>query len=80
MIKIAARQNCRAFLRRISTGNGHARPHAARNSHVVVHSLLCDAGSAYRNRPTGGLLLIASHRSVQQTSAIDRRRRNPHSV
>jgi hypothetical protein len=40
-----------------------------------------DTGSADRDRPTGFVIpLIASRTSVQQTSATDRRRRNPHSV
>ena len=81
MIKVGARQNCRAFLLRLSTGNGHARPRAALESHLVVRSLLCDTGSAHRNRSTEVVMpLIASHTSVQQTSATDRRRRNPHSA
>jgi hypothetical protein len=81
MIKVGARQNCTAFLCRLSTGNGQARPRAALDSHLVVRSLLCDAGSADRNPPNGVFIpLIASHTSVQQTSATDRRRQNPHSV
>jgi hypothetical protein len=75
MIKVDAWQNCRAFLRRLSTGNGKARPRAALDSHLVVRSPLCDAGSAERNRSNGVVIpLIASHTSVQQTSATDRRR------
>jgi hypothetical protein len=83
MIKIGALQNYRAAspLRRISTGNDQARPRTARDSRRVVRSRAGDAGSADRNRPTGFVIpLIASHTSVQQTSATDRRRRNPHSV
>jgi putative transposase len=77
MIKVGARQNCSAasLLRRISTGNDQARPRAARDSRRVVRSRTGDAGSADRNRPTGVVIpLIASHTSVQQTSATDRRR------
>ena len=63
------------LLRRISTGNDQARPRAARDSRHVVRSRAGDAGSADRNRPTGVVIpLIASHTSVQQTSATDRRR------
>ena len=83
MIKIAARQNYRAapLPRRFSTGNDQARPHTARDSRRVVRSRAGDAGSADRNQPTGFVIpSIASYTSVQQTSATDRRRRNPHSV
>jgi hypothetical protein len=81
MIKVGAQQNCRTFLCRLSTGNGQARPRAALDSHLVVRSLLCDAGSAHRNRLNGAVTLsIASQTSVQCTSATDRQRRNPHSV
>jgi hypothetical protein len=83
MIKGGARQNYRAasLLRRDSTGDDQARPRAARDSRRVVRSRAGDASSAHRNRPTGIVIpLIASHTSVQQASATDRRRRNPHSV
>jgi hypothetical protein len=83
MIKVGARQNYRAasLLRRLSTGNDQPRHRAARDSHRLVRSRAANAGSADRNRPTGFVIpLIASHTSVQQTSATDRQRRNPHSV
>jgi Putative transposase len=83
MIKVDARQNywAASLLRRISTGNDQARPRAACDSRRVVRSRAGDAGSADRDRPTGFVIpLIASHTSVQQTSATDRRRQNPHSV
>jgi hypothetical protein len=55
MIKVGARQNCRAalLLGRISIGNDQTRPCAALDSRLAVRSPLCDAGSAYRDRPTG---------------------------
>ncbi len=81
MIKIAVRQNCRALLRRLSTGNGPTRPRAAVDSHLVVQSPLRDAGSAQRNRPTRFVTpSVASQTSVHCASATDRQRRNPHSV
>src|SRR5882757_4784929 len=81
MIKVDARQNCRTFLRRLPTGNGQVRPRAALDSQLVVRSPLRDVGSADRNPPNGVFIpLIASHTSVQRTSATDRRRQNPHSV
>jgi hypothetical protein len=81
MIKVGARKDRRAFLRRLSTGNGHARPRAALDSHLVVRSPLRDAGSAHRDRPNGSVpLSIASQTAVHYASATDRQRRNPHSV
>jgi hypothetical protein len=81
MIKISVGQNRRALLRRLSTGNDHARPHAGVDSHRVVRSALRDDGSAYRDRLTSvATPLIASHASAQCTSATDRERRNPHNV
>ena len=55
MIKIAARQNRKAalLLRRFSTGNDRTRPHAVLDTHRVVRSPQRDAGSAYRDQPTG---------------------------
>jgi integrase len=51
------------------------------DSRRVVRSFAGDAGSADHNRPTGFVIpLIASYTSLQQTSATDRRRQNPHSV
>lgn len=83
MIKIAARQNRKAalLLRRFSTGNNLTRPNAVLDTHRIVRSPQRDTGSADRNRPTGFVIpSTASRTSVQQTSATDRRRRNPHSV
>ncbi len=81
MIKIGARQNPKAFLRRPSTGNDQTRPRAALDSHRGVRSALRDAGSADRDSLTSLLTpSIASHAGVQCMSAIDRQRRNPHSV
>ena len=79
MIKIGARQNCKAalLLRRFSTGNDQARPRAVLDTHRVVRSPLRDAGSADRDRPTGfAALSIASKTTV----STDCGRRNPHSV
>jgi hypothetical protein len=68
-------------LRRLSTGNDYAHPRADLDSRRVVRSPLRDAGSAYRDRPTSFVTpLIASHASVQCTSATDRQPRNPHSL
>jgi hypothetical protein len=83
MIKVGARQNCRAalLLRRISTGNDQVRPCAALDSRLAVRSPICDAGSACRDRPTGFVIpSIASQTNVQCTSATDRQRQNPHNV
>jgi hypothetical protein len=81
MIKVGATQNCRAFLRRLSTGNRQARPRTAQDSHLVVQSSSLDAGSAYRDRPTKPITSpTASERRGQRTSVTDRRPRNPHSV
>ena len=52
MIKVGARQNCGAFLRRLSTANDQARPRADMDNRRVVRSPHGDAGSAYRDRPT----------------------------
>lgn len=79
MIKIAARQNRKGtlLLRRFSTGNNLTRPHAVLDTHRIVRSPQRDAGSAYRDRPTGFVALsIDSKTNV----ATDRARRNPHSV
>jgi len=64
MIKIGARQNYKTarLLRRRSTSNDHARPHATRDSHRVVRSPLHDADSACRDRPIG---LVASSVAFQ---------------
>jgi hypothetical protein len=81
MIKVAARQNCRALLRRLSIGNGQTRPRAAVDSHRVVQSPLRDAGFAHRNRSTRFVIpSIATQTSVHCASATNRQRRNPHSV
>jgi hypothetical protein len=83
MIKVGARQHRKPaiLLRRISTGNDQARSCAALDSRLAVRSPLCDAGSAYRDRPTGFLTpSIASQTSAQRSSATDRQRRNPHNV
>jgi len=69
------------LLRRLSTGNDHARPRPAQDSHLVVQSSSLDAGSAYRDRPTNPITSpTTSERGGQRTSAKDRRCRNPHSV
>ena len=77
MIKIGARQNYKTarLLRRLSTSNDHARPRATLDSRRVVRSPLRDAGSAYRDRPTGLVALsIAFQKDIQRTSATDRQR------
>ena len=68
------------LLRRLSTGDDHARRRAARDSRPAVRFPQRDAGSAHRNRPTRLLTpSVASRTSPQLTSATDRQRRNPHS-
>jgi hypothetical protein len=69
------------LLRRLATGDGHARPRLVQDSHLVVQSSSLDAGSAYRERPTKPITSpTASERAGQCTSATDRRCRNPHSL
>jgi hypothetical protein len=69
------------LLRRLATGDDHARPRLAQNSHLVVQSSSLDAGSAHRDRPTKPITSpIASERAGQSTSATHRRCRNPHSL
>jgi hypothetical protein len=53
MIGSNSPQHSRAaiLLRRLSTGDDHARPRAAQDSHLVLQSSSLDAGSAYRDRP-----------------------------
>jgi hypothetical protein len=53
MIRLAARQHPSASLplRRLSSGNDHARHRAALDNRLVDQSSLRDAGSAYRYRP-----------------------------
>ena len=83
MIKVGARQNYSAtsLLRRISTGNDHARRRAATDCRLVVRSPLRDAGSLYRDRSIGIVTpSIASQPSVQCSLATHRQHRNPHSV
>jgi hypothetical protein len=83
MIKLGTWQNCRAalLLRRLPTGNDHARPRAALDSRLAVRSSLRAVGSAYCDRPTGFVTpSIASQTSVQRCPPTDRQRRNPHSV
>jgi len=79
MIKIAARQNRKGalLLRRFSTDNNLTRPHAVLDTHRIVRSPQRDAGSAYRDRPTG---LVALSIDSKTSVATDRGRRNPHSV
>jgi len=75
------RSSAAVRLRRLSTGDDHARPRAAQDSHLVVQSSSLDAGSAYRDRPTKPITSpTASQRGGQRTSATDRRCRNPHSA
>jgi hypothetical protein len=54
MIRLAARQHPSASLplRRLSTGNDHARRRTALNIRLVDQSPLRAAASAYRDRPT----------------------------
>ena len=68
------------LLRRLSTGDDHARRRAARDSRRVVRFPQRDAGSAHRNRPARlPTPSVARRTSPQLTSATDRQRRNPHS-
>ena len=83
MIKVGALQHHKPAcqFRRLSTGNDPARPRAAMDSRRLVRPPLCDAGSAYPDRPVGVVIpSIASQASVQRLSATHRQRRNPHSV
>jgi hypothetical protein len=82
MIRSSSRRDSSAalLLRRLSIGNGHAR---RRTPWIAVVSLYLRCATLVLPIPTGRsdvAPLIASHTSVQQTSATDRRRRNPHSV
>jgi len=71
----------RPQLRRLSTGNDHARRRAALDNRLVGQSPLRDTASAYRDRPVQPATpSTASKTGVQCTSATDRQRRNPHSV
>jgi len=77
MIKVGARQNYSAtsLLRRISTGNDHARRRAALDNRLVDQSPLRDTASAYRDRSTEPATpSTTSQRGGQRTSATDRRR------
>jgi hypothetical protein len=79
MIKIAAPQNRKGalLLRRFSTGNNQTRPHAVLDTHRVVRSPQRDAGSDYRDPPTGFIALSIDSKTGVST---DCGRRNPHSV
>jgi hypothetical protein len=52
MISSGSRRHSRAapLLRRLSTGNDHARRRAATHYRLAVRSPLCDAGSLYRDK------------------------------
>jgi hypothetical protein len=81
MISLGSPQHSSAaiLLRRLSTGDDHARPRAAQDSHLVVQSSSLGAGSAYRCRPTRpSTSPTASQSDDQRTSATDRCCRNPH--
>jgi hypothetical protein len=68
MSRKGSRQQASAafLLRRLSTSNDHARRRATLDNHLVGQSPLRDAGSAYRNRPTGSVTRsIASKTRVQ---------------
>jgi hypothetical protein len=83
MIRSGSRRHSSAalLLRRLSTGNDHARRHAALDNRLVDQSAPHDAGAAYRNRPTElATPSTASKRDAQSTSATERRHRNPHSL
>jgi hypothetical protein len=68
------------LLRRLSTGDDHARRRAARDTRRVVRFPQRDAGSAHRKRPARLLTPSVARRiSPQLTSATNRQRRNPHS-
>jgi hypothetical protein len=79
MIKIAAPQNRKGalLLRRLSTGDDHPHPRAALDTHHVVRSPQRDAGSDYRDPPTGFIALSIDAKTGVST---DCGRRNPHSV
>ena len=83
MISLGSRQHSSTdrLLRRLSTGNDHARPRATLDSRRVVRSPLRDSDSACRDRLTGLVASsVAFQTSIQPTSATDRQRRNPHSI
>jgi hypothetical protein len=82
MIRVGSRRHSSALLlRRLSTGDDHARRRAALDNHLVDQSLLHDAGSAYRDRPTEfATPSTTSQTAGQRTSPTDRPCRNPHSV
>jgi hypothetical protein len=83
MISSGSRRHSSAalLLRRLSTGNDHARRRAALDNRLVDQSPLRDTASAYRDRPTEPATpSTTSQRGGQRTSATDRQRRNPHSV
>jgi hypothetical protein len=81
MIKVGARQNCKALLRRLSTGNDQARPRATWIA-VLPFDLRC--ATPVLPIAIGRTSLVtpstASQTSVQGTSAPDRQSQNPHSV
>jgi hypothetical protein len=83
MIRTGSRRHSSAalLLRRLSTGHDQARRRAARDNRLVDQSPLCDAGSAYRDQPTGlATPSTASQTAGQHTPATDRQPQNPHSV
>jgi len=83
MIRLGSRRHpsTALLLRRLSTGNGQARPRAALDNRLVDQSAPRDAGSVYRDPPTELFTpSTAYQRTDQRTSATHRQRRNPHSV
>jgi hypothetical protein len=79
MIRVNSRRHPSAalLLRRFSTGNNQTRPHAVLDKHRVVRSPQRDAGSDYRDPPTGFIALSIDSKTGIST---DCGRRNPHSV
>ena len=83
MIRLRLRRHSSVALplRRLSTGNDHARRRAATDCRLVVRSPLRDAGSLYRDRSIGIVTpSIASQPRVQCSLATQCQHRNPHSL
>jgi hypothetical protein len=83
MIRLRLRRHSSValLLRRLSTGNDHARRRAAMDNRPVDQSAPRNADSAYCDRPNVlATPSTASQRGYQPSSATSRQRPNPHSV
>ena len=76
MIEVNSRRHSSAalLLRRLSTGDAHARRRATPDSHLVVRSPLRDPGSAYRNRM---IRVFAPSIALQNQRSIHIRNKTP---